>query len=46
MVTGGGVRVVGDTGTVAVVGGGDEGVVTFGVTVVFLAAVITQSAAR
>lgn len=46
VVTGGGVRVVGDTGTVAVVGGGDEGVVTFGATVVFLAAVITQSAAR
>ena len=44
--TGGGVRVVGDTGTVVVVGGGDEAVVTFGARVVFPAAVITQSAAR
>ena len=46
MVTSGGGRVVGDTGTVVVVGGGDEAVVTFGATVVFPAAVITQSAAR
>ena len=46
VVTSGGVRVVGDTGTVVLVGGGDEGVVTFGARVVFPAAVITQSAAR
>ena len=46
MVTSGGGRVVGDTGTVVVVGGGDEAVVTFGATVVFPAAVITQSAGQ